>query len=64
MKLTHPLALTSSNSKQCNNVYAALYPAIMLSKEFNRYWLEQLRYGQRKYSEIGLLDLEVEREFN
>ena len=61
-RITYPLASTSLNSKQFKKLHAALHPAVIASKGFNRHFLNQLRYGSHKYSGLGLLNLEVEQD--
>ena len=60
-KITYSLAATSLSNKQFKKLHTSLYPTVITSKGFNRYFLTPLRYGLHKYSGLGLLNLEVEQ---
>ena len=59
--ITYPIATTSLTSKKINNIHDVLLPTVITSQRFNIHWPKQLRYGQHKYSDIRLLDLEVKQ---
>ena len=60
-RLTYPLVAISLTSKQFAKLHAALYPAAIASKGFNRHFSNQLSYDSHKYSGLGLLNLEIEQ---
>ena len=60
-RITYPLAATSLTSKHFQKLHASLYPSVIASKGFNRYFPNQLIFGIHKYSGLGLLNLEVEQ---
>ena len=60
-KLTYPLAATSMTEQQTERLHRKLYPEVIASKGFNRNWPTRLRYGNHKYSGLGLINYKVEQ---
>ena len=60
-RLSYPLVASSRIDKEINEIQKIINPQIIVSKEFNRYWPTELRYGKHQCSGLAMMDLSAEQ---